>query len=384
MLRGFDVETAWRTKQHCSYQQRNGRTDMFKLAARRTNEFCEAYGLKVPILMAPMAGACSPPLAAAVMEAGGMGGCGALLMDPEAIARWAADVRAKSDGSFQMNLWVPDPAPMRDAGHERAVADFLADWGPRPADLSAEPPISFADQCEALIEARPTAVSSIMGLFPSRTVDRLKAEGIRWFATATTVAEALEAEEAGADAIVAQGSEAGGHRGAFEADKAEAQTIGLVSLVPAVCDAVSIPVIASGGIADARGIVAAVALGASAAQIGTALLRSPEAAIAPAWADGLGRARPEDTVATRAFSGRLGRALRTDHVAATERPDAPAPLPYPLQRSATGPMRARATQENDLAGLQAWAGQSASLARATPAGEIVSAIWAEARAALDQ
>lgn len=332
--------------------------------------------------MAPMAGACPPALAAAVMEAGGMGGCGALLMDPEAIAQWAADVREKNDGPFQMNLWVPDPTPVRDADHERQVTDFLAGWGPRPRDLSAELPISFAVQCEALIEARPTAVSSIMGLFPPETVDRLKSEGIRWFATVTTVAEALEAERVGADVIVAQGSEAGGHRGAFNAANAEAQTIGLVSLVPAVCDAVSIPVVATGGLADARGLIAALALGASAVQIGTGLLRTPEAAISPAWADGIQKAQPEDTTVTRAFSGRPGRALRTDYVAATQQSDAPAPLPYPVQRSATGPMRARGTQENDLAGIQAWAGQSASLAQAMPAGELVASIWAEAKAAV--
>lgn len=362
----------------------DGEIDMLKQAMRRADEFCAAYGLKVPILMAPMAGACPPALAAAVMKAGGMGGCGALLMDPETIARWAADVRAKSDGPFQINLWVPDPPPPRDAAREAAVADFLANWGPRPVDLSAELSSSFADQCEALIDARPTAVSSIMGLFPPETVDRLRARDIRWFATVTTVTEALEAERAGADAILAQGSEAGGHRGAFQADKAEAQSIGLVSLVPTICDAVSIPVIASGGLADARGLVAALALGASAVQIGTALLRAPEAALSPAWAEGIGQARPEDTTVTRAFSGRPGRALRTDYVAASERPDAPAPLPYPLQRSATGPMRAKGTQENDLAYIQAWAGQSASLARATAAGEIVASIWVEARATLGQ
>jgi nitronate monooxygenase len=351
-------------------------------AARRVDVFCEAQGLSAPILMAPMAGACPPALAAAVMKAGGMGGCGALLMDSDAIASWASDVRAKSDGPFQINLWVPDPTPERASKHERRVVDFLADWGPRPGELSAELPISFADQCEALIEARPPVVSSIMGLFPGQFVERLKAEGIQWFATATTVAEALEAEAAGADAIVAQGAEAGGHRGAFHSDKAAAQTIGLVSLVPAICDAVRLPVIATGGLADARGAVAAFALGASAVQIGTGLLRAPEAAVAPAWADGIGRARPEDTTVTRAFSGRLGRAIRTEYVAATERPDAPDPLPYPLQRSATGPMRARGTQENDLSVIQAWAGQSASLSRAMPASEIVQAIWAEARIAL--
>lgn len=351
-------------------------------ASKRAEEFCAAYDMKAPIVMAPMAGACPPALAAAVAQAGGMGGCGALLMDPDAIARWAADFRGATEGSFQMNLWVPDPAPRRDADHERAVADFLEDWGPRPAKLTADLPVSFADQCEALIEARPAAMSSIMGLFPPDVVDRMKAKGIRWFATATTVAEALQAEAAGADAIIAQGSEAGGHRGAFNAERASAQMCGLMALVPAVRDAVSVPVIATGGIADARGVVAALALGASAVQIGTAFLRAPEAAITPAWADAIGRAQPDDTTTTTAFSGRLGRSLQTDYIAAIEGVDAIAPLPYPLQRSATRPMCALGAKENDLSRIQAWAGQSARLARNEPAGEIVRSIWADARTAL--
>ncbi len=358
------------------------RERMLEDALTRAEDFCAAYGLRVPILMAPMAGACPPALASAVIGAGGMGGCGALLMDPEGLVRWAAAVRAEGEGPFQINLWVLDPPPPRDAARERAMADHLKRWGPSPDVLSADPAVPFADQCDALLAARPTVMSSIMGLFPRAVVDRAKAEGIRWFATVTTVAEAIEAELAGADAVVVQGSEAGGHRGAFSADRAEAQSVGLISLVPAVCAAVRIPVIATGGIADARSVVAALVLGASAVQIGTALLRAPEAGIAPAWADAIGRARPEDTVTTRAFSGRLGRALRTDYVAASQRADAPVALPYPLQRSATGPMRALGTKADDLTRIQAWAGQSASRARAAAAGDIVRAIWAETRAAL--
>ncbi|MCT4578849.1 nitronate monooxygenase [Donghicola sp.] len=355
---------------------------MLRQAKQRAQTFCDDYGLDLPILMAPMAGACPPALAAAVMKAGGMGACGALLMGPEAVAQWAADVRTTQAGPFQLNLWVPDQKPARDRAHETRVADFLAQWGPRPSEISADIPVSFADQCNALIEARPAVVSSIMGIFPPEVVAQLKAKGIRWFATATTVAEALAAEEAGADAIVAQGSEAGGHRGAFDAQNAAAQTIGLVSLVPAICDAVKVPVIATGGIADARGVLAALALGASAVQIGTALLRTPEAAIPASWADAIGRARPEDTAVTRAFSGRLGRSLRTDYVTAAEAADAPDPLPYPLQRSATGPMRAAGTQDNDIARLQAWAGQSAALAQAAPAEDVVRNLWAEVKATL--
>ena len=349
---------------------------------RRAERFAGAYGLRAPVVMAPMAGACPVPLAAAVAEAGGMGACGALLMEPLAIAHWAASFRSVSEGPFQMNLWVPDPTPLRDPEHEAAVQAFLAGWEPQAAELDATLPVDFDAQCEALIEARPAVASSIMGLFPPSVVERLKARGTRWFAVATTVTEAVAAAEAGADAIVAQGMEAGGHRGAFDAARAEERQVGLFSLLPAVADAVRVPVIATGGIADARGAAAALVLGASAVQIGTALLRSPEAGIAPAWADAIGAARPEDTASTRAFSGRLGRSLVTDYIVAARRDDAPRPLPYPLQRSATGPMRAGGARVDDLARLQAWAGQSAALARPVTAGETVGALWDGATALL--
>lgn len=347
----------------------------------RVRAFCEAYALQLPILMAPMAGACPPALSAAVATAGGMGACGALLMGPEEIAGWAAQVRSASNGAFQMNLWIPDPAPVRDAAQEAALRGFLGGWGPEvPAEAGDPKGQDFEAQCAAMLAAGPAVISSIMGVYPSDFVARMKAAGIRWFATVTTVAEALEAEAAGADVIVAQGMEAGGHRGAFEAGEAARRLVGLFALLPAVADAVKVPVVATGGIADARGVAAALMLGASAVQIGTGLLRTPEAGIAPAWADGLARARPEDTLATRAYSGRLGRALRAGFAEAAEA--GPEPAPYPVQRGLTGPMRTQAAKDGRLEAMQAWAGQAAGLARAEPAGEVVTALWDEARALL--
>ena len=137
-------------------------------------------------------------------------------MQPAAIKAWAAEVRAGSNGGFNLNLWIPDPPPMRDAEAEDAVRAFLRGWGPEVPPRRATPPPDFAAQCEAMLEVGPTIISSIMGLYPPAFVERLKARGIAWFANATTVAEAKAAEAAGADAIVAQGMEAGGHRGAFD------------------------------------------------------------------------------------------------------------------------------------------------------------------------
>jgi nitronate monooxygenase len=346
----------------------------------RAAAFCEVFNLRVPILMAPMAGACPASLAIAVANAGGLGGCGALLMQPDAIRRWASDVRAGSNGGFQFNLWIPDPPPQRDAAAEDEVRYFLNQWGPEIAHEAgdAKPP-DFEAQCEAMLEAGPPIISSVMGLYPSRFVSRMKSKGIKWFATVTTIAEARAAESAGADVIVAQGMEAGGHRGAFDASNAEARMVGLFSLLPAVVDAVKVPVVATGGIADGRGLAAALLLGASAAQIGTAFLRCPEAKIAPAWADAIGRAAPEDTMITRAFSGRPGRSLATAYVRAAAAPMAPRSAPYPVQRGLTQAMRDAAVKNNDIERMQAWVGQSAGLARAESAGEVVRRIWDEAQ-----
>jgi nitronate monooxygenase len=339
------------------------------------------FGLRVPILLAPMAGACPPSLSIAVANAGGLGACGALLMQPDAIMVWASDARAGGNGAFQLNLWIPDPPPTRSAAAEAAVRAFLCGWGPEvsPGAGDITPP-DFAAQCEALLEVGAPVISSIMGLYPPAFVDRMKARGIKWFATVTTVAEARAACDAGADAIVAQGMEAGGHRGAFDAARAETGMVGLFSLLPAVADAVNVPVIAAGGIADARGVAAALMLGASAVQIGTGFLRCPEAKLPPAWADAIGRSQPEQTILTRAFSGRTGRSVATGYALAATAPDAPSPAPYPVQRGLTQAMRDVAVKTNDIDRMQAWAGQSAGLASARPAAEVVGALWSEALA----
>jgi nitronate monooxygenase len=349
----------------------------------RAEAFCAAYDLRIPILLAPMAGACPAALSIAVARAGGMGACGGLLMQPAAIKAWAAEVRAGTNGGFQLNLWIPDPPATRDEAAEAAIRTFLGTWGPAvPPEAADTTPPDFAAQCEAMLEAGPSVISSIMGVYPPDFVTRMKANGIRWFATVTTVREALAAEAAGADAIVAQGMEAGGHRGAFDPAHAETGMVGLFSLLPAVADAVRLPVIATGGIADARGVAAALMLGASAVQIGTGFLRTPEAKLVPAWADAIGRGRPEDTLVTRAFSGRPGRSVATAYVRSANAPEAPAPAPYPVQRALTQPMRDAAVKAGDIDRMQAWAGQSGGLALAEPAGDVASALWDGARGML--
>ncbi len=345
-------------------------------ALARAEAFCTAYDLRIPILLAPMAGACPASLSIAVASAGGLGACGGLLMQPTAIKAWASEVRAGTNGGFQLNLWIPDAPATRDPDAEAAVRRFLGTWGPDvPEEAANATPPDFAAQCEAMLEAGPSVISSIMGVYPPAFVAAMKARGIRWFATVTTVREALEAEAAGADAIVAQGMEAGGHRGAFDPAKAETAMVGLFALLPAIADAIKVPVIATGGIADARGVAAALTLGASAVQIGTGFLRTPEAKLSPAWAGAIGRSQPEETLVTHAFSGRAGRSVATAYARAANGQDAPAPAPYPVQRALTQSMRDAATKAGDIDRMQAWAGQSARLASVRPAGEVTRTLW---------
>ncbi|UUN25272.1 nitronate monooxygenase family protein [Streptomyces sp. FIT100] len=334
--------------------------------------------MRLPVIQAPMAGASPPELAVAVAQAGGMGAAGVLLETPDRIAEWADRFRARSSGAFQLNVWIPERAGPDPAWRQRLAEDartFLGRFGTPGRPAGTEPPV-FQEQCEAMLAAGPSVVSSIMGLFEPAYVSRLHEQGIAWFACATTLDEALAAQEAGADAVVAQGMEAGGHRGSFDQEDAERIDVGLFALLPWFADHLRVPIVAAGGIADGRGVAAALSLGASAVQVGTALLRCPEAGTSPEWSAALNGLAPDATMTTRAYTGRLARAAPTPYLKAWTEPGAANPAPFPDQLSLVNEWRQGQASGVDRAAH--WAGQSAALAAERPAGQVVADMWREA------
>lgn len=342
-------------------------------------------GLKWPIFQAPMAGGGdTPALVASVSAAGGLGFIGAAYLAPAQIAAAARAVRAHTERPFGINLFAPLPAPVPPntiaAALER-LAPFHAELGlPPPALPEASGP-AFADQLAAILDSGAAVLSVTFGLLPPEATAAAKARGMMVIGTATTIEEAAMVEAAGMDAVVAQGSEAGGHRGSFAAEFSAAM-IGTMALVPQVLDAVRLPVIASGGIMDGRGVAAALALGASAVQMGTAFLTCDEAGVAEAHKAAILAARPQETRVTRAFSGRPARGIVNRFMIEIEAEDAAdAILPFPLQNALTRPLRSAAAEQGRAEFLSLWAGQGLGLARRQPAAALLARLGLETQAA---
>lgn len=267
------------------------------------------------------------------------------------------------------------------------MAEAMARVAPFHAELGLEGPKEpaysgdgFDRQFAALLDSGAAYYSVTFGLPPADSVAAAKARGLRVLGTATTVAEAVALKQAGVDAVIAQGSEAGGHRGSFIGDPA-ANLVGTMALVPQVADAVGVPVIASGGIMDGRGIAAALALGATAVQMGTVFLTCDEAGIPEAHKAAILSAREDQTRLTRAFSGRPARGIVNRFMEAVEDPQAPgAVLPFPLQNALTRPLRTAAGKAGRAEFLSLWAGQGVRLAQRRPAGELVAELLRGAEA----
>jgi nitronate monooxygenase len=349
---------------------------------------CDRLGISLPIIQAPMAGGpTTPALVAAVSNAGALGSFGFAYTQPEAIQRGAAEVRAHTDAPFGVNLLTsPQPhamAPNEQRAALEAVAPYYAELGlPRPQPVG--PP--FAPDLEAqlaLIEVlHPPVFTFHLGDLPIERIRRMQSLGIAVGGSATCVAEARRLAELGVDFIVAQGAEAGGHRGTYLRDPYDAMT-GTLALVRLIVRRVNVPVVAAGGIMDGAGIAAALALGAQAAQLGTAFLPCPESGASRLHKESLLRATEDDTLVTEKFSGKPARALANRFIREMEAANAPQ-LVFPAQNALTGPLRAAAAEAGNGDFPSLYAGQAAALARALPAGELVARLHAEALEALDR
>jgi nitronate monooxygenase len=352
-------------------------------------ELLARLGIEHAIILAPMAGgAGTPELVAAVSNAGGLGTLGGAYSTPDQISAAIAAVRQRTDRPFGVNLFaggfvaadrVVDPAPML-----AILTRHHAELGLPPPTAPRPQPDPFPAQLEAVLAARPAAFSFTFGIPTAEQMMRLKAAGIYVLGTATTVTEARMLVEAGVDAVIAQGSEAGAHRGTFAAPFERAM-VGIVALVPAIVDALARaasarPVIASGGIMDGRGIVAAQALGAVAVAMGTAFLVCEEAGVPEAYKAALLRAPEDRTAVTRAFSGRPARGVVNafwEEVEAAAAGSAEIVPPFPVQNALTRPMRNAAAKAGDAERLSLWAGQGLRLARRMKAAELVEVLVRE-------
>ncbi|POB00544.1 nitronate monooxygenase [Chromobacterium sinusclupearum] len=339
--------------------------------------------LKLPVIQAPMAGgATTPQLVSAVCEAGGLGFLAGAMLSPEQIGQEAARIRARTSQPFGINLFIQDdPAPSAET--LEPALNLLRPWH---AELGLAEPTAperfcqpFEAQWLALLEARPAVASFTFGIMTSEQVRALRAENILVIGTATNLAEGLAWAEAGADAVCAQGREAGGHRGTFIGEQQQSLRP-MLSLVYELAQNLPLPVIAAGGIMNGREIAAAMRHGAQACQLGTAFLRCPESGISAPWKQALAQAKAGDTCLTRAFSGRYARGLSNRYIEAMARCQEQLPA-YPVMNALTGPMRAAAAQASRSDLMSLWAGEGVAEARELPVAELMAQLQAEWQAA---
>ncbi len=346
----------------------------------------QPIGMQLPIVQAPMAGTSTPALAAAVTNAGALGSISVGAVNASKAGEMIAALKALTDGPFNVNVFTHQPAqadPVRERGWTEALRPVFAAYDAEPPTALSEIYTSFnvdAAMLEALLAARPAVVSFHFGLPPERVIQRLKAEGIVLLASATNLDEGRAVERAGIDAVVAQGWEAGGHRGVFDPAAPDPQ-LGTLALTRLLVRELSIPVIAAGGIMDGAGIAAALDLGAVAAQMGTAFIASPESS-----ADAYHRAAllgpgAAATEMTQLISGRLARSLPNRFTALKDQLKGVALPDYPIAYDAGKALAAAARAKGEGGFGAQWAGQGAPLARNLPAAELIATLAAELEAA---
>ncbi|WP_443747579.1 NAD(P)H-dependent flavin oxidoreductase [Asticcacaulis solisilvae] len=349
------------------------------------NRICQRLGIRLPIVQAPMAGSDSPDMTVAVSEAGGLGSLACGMLSPDRVLEAAAFIRSKTKKTINLNFYC-HKAPTLDAERDRRwreeISAYFAEFGvANDAEAAFVYRTPFNDAlCAVAEDVRPEVISFHFGLPEKSLFDRAKATGAVIMSSATTVAEAVWLEKNGCDIVIAQGVEAGGHNGMF-LDRDVATRSGTLALVPQIVDAVGVPVIAAGGIGDARGIAAAFMLGADGVQLGTAYLKCPEARLNPLHARALASARDDNTALTNVFSGRPARGIVNRLVRDLGPMSATAP-DFPMAGKALAALRARAESEGHDDFTNLWAGQSAHLSPALPAADLTEMLMAQAWARL--
>jgi nitronate monooxygenase len=345
----------------------------------------DLFGIEHPIIQAPMAGPVSPQMAVAASEAGGLGSLPAATLTPETLRGELQIVKQGTGRPINVNFFVhPDPRP--DSGREdrwrKRLEAYYRELG-LAADAGRNAPTRApftSAMCDVVLEFKPKVVSFHFGLPDPALLKRVKDAGLLVLSSATTAEEARWLEEQGCDAVIAQGNEAGGHRGMFMTDDIARQA-GTMALVPQVVDAVRVPVIAAGGIGDGRGIIAALALGAAGVQIGTAFMLAPEARTSALHRAALKQANDNSTTLTNVFTGRPARGIVNRYVreVGPMSPDAPQ---FPLAAGASQPMRAAGEARGTADFTPLWSGQAPTFAREMPTGELMAALVKETEAVM--
>lgn len=348
------------------------------------NDLTEKLNICYPIIQAPMAGGITTTeLVTTVSLNGGLGMIGAGYMNPEQLKVQIEKVKEKTD-TFGVNLFVPEAFHVEESEVQEAklllqpIRDMLQvpDEGSTvPTNESSRE--NFHDQLQVIIDEKVPICSFTFGIPEKEVIEKLKENGTILIGTATTVEEALEIERQGMDIVVVQGSEAGGHRGNFNGET-ENSLIGLMSLIPQVVDRIRLPVIAAGGIMDARGLVASLCLGAQAVQMGTAFMLTEESGTNPSHQDAILQAEESDTTLTRVFSGKYARGIKNDFITLLEKDEAKLP-PFPIQNTLTQSIREIASSENNPAYMSLWCGQSPRLAKKQTVAELIDRITSDAQ-----
>ncbi len=349
-----------------------------------SNSLLALLGIQKPIIQAPMAGVSTPALAAAVSNAGGLGSLGVGAMNADAARKVIRDTRALTDKPFNINVFCHRPAIADEAVERewlRWLTPHFSKFGAKPPEKLSEIYTSFLEDdamLKVFLEEKPAVVSFHFGLPSQEVIAALKDAGIRLLASATSLNEAAVVVEAGVDAIVAQGIEAGGHRGVFDPEALD-EGLGTFALTRLIARNARLPVIATGGIMDGAGIAAALALGAQAAQLGTAFVACPETSIDEGYRRALLGDAASHTILTRAISGRLARSMVNRFTELGLLADRPGTPDYPVAYDAGKALHAAAKAKGEFGYGAQWAGQAAALARSMPAAELVAVLESELR-----